>query len=192
MKRIPKELGLTHEQTFLMTTLWRVVKAREQAGRWKKENPQKAQERNRRYREKHLKQCQEVDRKRTRRWHKNHRKESIEQRKRWAARYPDKVRANHKIDKQRRRARKRGNGGSFTLKEWLDLKIKYNNVCLCCGLSEEQLKPLRRKLVPDHVVPLSKGGNNSIDNIQPLCHGAGGCNNKKSTNCTDFRKENNR
>jgi 5-methylcytosine-specific restriction endonuclease McrA len=47
---------------------------------------------------------------------------------------------------------------------------------LCC----KQEKPL----TIDHVVPLSLGGSNSIDNLQPLCHQ---CNSRKGTRIIDYR-----
>lgn len=42
----------------------------------------------------------------------------------------------------------------------------------------------KRRLTPDHVVPLGKGGSNDISNIQPLCLP---CNLKKHNRCTDYR-----
>ncbi len=70
--------------------------------------------------------------------------------------------------KARRYARERGAEGSHSLKEWEDLKDRHNNRCLNCG--EE--KPLTK----DHILPLSEGGTEFIDNIQPLCRN---CNSKK-------------
>jgi 5-methylcytosine-specific restriction endonuclease McrA len=61
------------------------------------------------------------------------------------------------------------------------------NVCKCCGLVESELVLLGRRLVPDHVIPLAKGGMNYISNIQPLCHGRGGCNNIKGAKHLDYR-----
>lgn len=77
---------------------------------------------------------------------------------------------------RKRRARKTGNGGSHTIKEWRELKEKYGNRCLCCG----QIVPLTE----DHIMPLSKGGTDNIDNIQPLCIL---CNHRKFTEFIDYR-----
>lgn len=77
---------------------------------------------------------------------------------------------------ERRRARKSGAAGDYTAQEWAELKHKYGNVCLCCG----QKKPL----CADHIVPLSKGGESFISNIQPLCRP---CNSRKRDKTIDYR-----
>ena len=51
--------------------------------------------------------------------------------------------------------------GKFTPREWVIKKLEYGNTCAVCGKSG--------KLTIDHIIPLSKGGTNDIDNIQPLC-----------------------
>ena len=50
-------------------------------------------------------------------------------------------------------------------------------MCLCCGKIDVAL-------TMDHVIPLSKGGEHNISNIQPLC---GICNSKKNTKAIDYR-----
>jgi len=72
-----------------------------------------------------------------------------------------------------RQARIRENGGTFTLKEWQDLKKKYNYTCQMCGKKEPEIK-----LTKDHIISLKNKGKNIIENIQPLC---GSCNSKKGT-----------
>lgn len=85
--------------------------------------------------------------------------------------------ASHKACKNRRKARLRGNGGKFTGTEFLALCERFGNRCLDCGV-------VGVDLTVDHVIPLSKGGSNGIENIQPLCHG---CNVKKSDQTIDYR-----
>lgn len=102
---------------------------------------------------------------------------------------PEETRVKWVVKTQNRRARKVGNGGVFTTEQWLALKIKYNNLCLCCKRTEEELKILGLKLVPDHIIPIAKGGSSDISNIQPLCHGKGGCNNRKEAKSIDYRGE---
>src|SRR3990167_9758704 len=76
----------------------------------------------------------------------------------------------------RRRAQKAGNGGSFTAAEWIDLCDQFGGRCLACGATD-------RTLTVDHVVPVSKGGSNSIENLQPLCQS---CNAHKGTKTVDY------
>lgn len=66
--------------------------------------------------------------------------------------------------------------GSHTQQEWETLCAFYGHRCLRCG--EQQ--PLTR----DHVIPLSKGGDNTIHNIQPLCDY---CNKSKQDKTADYR-----
>ncbi len=70
--------------------------------------------------------------------------------------------------KARRYAREKSASGSHTLGEWNELKAKHNHKCAYCG--EE------KKLTKDHIIPLSEGGKDYINNIQPLCRN---CNSKK-------------
>ncbi len=93
----------------------------------------------------------------------------------WRSANPDNISAIH----QRRRARKRANGGSFTAQKWKALKAKYNYTCLACGRSEPEIK-----LTPDHVIPLACGGSSDIINIQPLCMD---CNIRKRAKMIDYR-----
>lgn len=100
----------------------------------------------------------------------------------WIKKHPEyKAAINH-----RRHAQKMGNGGTWTAAEWMTLKRQLGFRCVGCRLPEIKLWCLRRRLVPDHIVPLTKGGLNVIENLQPLCHGTGGCNNKKGSKTQDF------
>lgn len=89
---------------------------------------------------------------------------------------PERVKMWRKRSEAKRRAHKLGNGGSFTVQEWIELCKRYNHRCLACGKDEP--------LTADHVVPLSKGGTSNIDNIQPLCKS---CNSRKRDKTIDYR-----
>lgn len=78
-----------------------------------------------------------------------------------------------------RQNRKRNSLGDHTFDDWNKLKEQYNYTCLCCGKSEPEIK-----LTEDHIVPLSRGGSNYIENIQPLCQI---CNSTKNNKTIDFR-----
>lgn len=62
--------------------------------------------------------------------------------------------------------------GSHTFGEWENLKAQYNWTCPCCKIREPKVV-----LTQDHIIPVSKGGSNNIENIQPLCRS---CNSKKN------------
>ena len=57
--------------------------------------------------------------------------------------------------------------------------IKRDKKCLCCG-SENNLSI-------DHIIPINKGGENKLGNLQTLCKS---CNSKKSDNYIDYRNKN--
>lgn len=103
--------------------------------------------------------------------------------KKWRIAHPENAISNV----HRRRARIKSNGGSWTPNEWIAMKEFYDHTCLWCRKSEPEIK-----LSPDHIVPLSKGGLNIIQNIQPLCCSSGNrrtysCNYKKHTKVFDLR-----
>lgn len=72
-------------------------------------------------------------------------------------------------------------GSDYTRREWKELKAKYGCRCLCCGRKEPEIK-----LHADHVIPRSRGGPSTIENIQPLCRE---CNYKKGAKTIDFRPQ---
>jgi 5-methylcytosine-specific restriction endonuclease McrA len=65
-----------------------------------------------------------------------------------------------------------------TRKKWELLKKQYGYTCPMCGKKEPKIK-----LTEDHIIPLSKGGSDYIENIQPLCVS---CNTKKYTKIIKF------
>jgi 5-methylcytosine-specific restriction endonuclease McrA len=83
---------------------------------------------------------------------------------RWRRANLDKVNTIH----ERRRARLMGLSIHHTTEEWLALLGRIGGKCAHCGTTE--------RISRDHINPLSKGGSDTIDNIQPLCRS---CNSRK-------------
>ena len=71
---------------------------------------------------------------------------------------------------------KRANGGSYTAEEWNTMCLFVGGRCVACGQIAE--------LTVDHIIPVSMGGGNDINNIQPLCMS---CNASKGATEMDFR-----
>lgn len=85
--------------------------------------------------------------------------------------YPEKWAAMRQVIMSRRR----GNGGSFSVDEWVEKCAGFGNVCVCCGGGG--------KLTVDHITPASEGGGSFIENIQPLCQS---CNSSKHTKTIEY------
>ena len=90
------------------------------------------------------------------------RAEVLEKNKKWKRDNPEKAKALRTDAKRRDRARRKGAEGSYSIKDFEAKCLEFDNCCAYCGS--------REKLEPDHVVAISKGGTNYIDNIIPACH----------------------
>lgn len=120
----------------------------------------------------------ETNRVALRRWHAENPGANAAHCKTFKERHPATARASKATNHARRKCRRNGNPGDFTTKEFLDLCERTGNTCLRCGGSIN--------LSPDHIVPISVGGSNTIDNIQPLCKS---CNSVKGTQTIDYRPQ---
>lgn len=135
-----------------------------------------------------VRQCKKCRRVRSSENHARHRERHLQQRrdryqaerevllaekKAWALANPEKVALTARIKRQRKRA-----AGTLTATEWRSVLDRHGHLCLCCGSDDPA--------TIDHVVPLSRGGSNTIDNVQPLCNG---CNMRKATKTIDYRPQ---
>ena len=71
-------------------------------------------------------------------------------------------------------ARKKGLPATLTVEQWGAIQAAYKYRCAYCGKKESKKRPLTQ----DHVIPLSKDGGTTADNIVPACTS---CNSKKRT-----------
>lgn len=86
--------------------------------------------------------------------------------KRWAQLNPELINA-----KNHRYLANKNNAKTFYIRESF-LQRLYKSVCVACGSKEN--------IVADHIIPLSRGGDNSEGNLQPLCHSCN-CSKKNKT-----------
>lgn len=143
----------------------------ESSREYKQRNKQKVDEANALYREQRAAELAE----RQRLWRLANPESYSQIHSKWKIENKDAVNAST----HRRRARIKGNGGSFTAAEWAAIKLAQNHRCLMCDRQEPDIQ-----LTIDHVIPISRGGINEAGNIQGLCKS---CNSKKHRNTIDLR-----
>lgn len=107
-------------------------------------------------------------------WYFNNRDAKLEKNKVWTKNNPDKKRAHSR----KRRALKNNSISNNYLDS--DILSKYGSDCYLCGSAVDLLAPRsigsdgwQNSLHLEHVIPLSKGGNDTIENIRPshaLCN----------------------
>ena len=57
--------------------------------------------------------------------------------------------------------------GSYTVGEWYERLLEYDNRCVYCGAAAEDTPEGR--LTPDHLIPIVRGGTGYVDNLVPAC-----------------------
>jgi 5-methylcytosine-specific restriction endonuclease McrA len=137
--------------------------------KWKRRNPQKHIAGSKRWSDENP----DARRAASRRYAAKNRERIAAYRKAWRKANPEK----HVAQEHLRRTRKASSNGAYTADQWRCLCALFGHKCLRCARTDIAL-------TVDHVVPLSHGGSNAIDNIQPLC---AGCNSAKGTRHIDFR-----
>ena len=97
---------------------------------------------------------------RARTYQRNHRKEASRRNREWRRKNPM-ARIRQRVYTARRRSRLLGMSEHFSNAQWIEICERFGYRCPGCGK--------RKRLGPDHIIPLSKGGTDDIGNIQPLC-----------------------
>jgi len=126
---------------------------RDRVRRWRQLNPEKPREYSARYRRKYRERTLALVRK----YHQLHAESRRAASAEWQKKNPDR----HAFISANRRARELKAPGSHTYGEWRAMVELFDSCCAYCGL--------RGPLTRDHVIPLARGGSNSIDNIVPSC-----------------------
>lgn len=75
---------------------------------------------------------------------------------------------NKRIAVIRRRVKEKEAPNTLTKNEWVEILEKYNYKCAYCGE--------KNKLEVDHIIPVSKGGGTTKENVVPACRS---CNSRK-------------
>ena len=158
------------------------------AKQWRLDNPEKVKQYRRQYnidndkeRKNYQKQwrldnCERIEqyskdhKEEAKQWRIIHRKEMNQYHRQYQK--SDIGKANAQRGNSKRRARIRGIINTLTAQEWLDILEQYNYACVYCRI-EFNCENLPER---DHVIPISKGGNNTKENVVPACRN---CNARK-------------
>jgi len=87
--------------------------------------------------------------------------------------HPEQTRRTKSRADKKRKERLR-NGPGVTMAQYRELKRAYGGLCAYCGAREADTF--------DHVIPLSRGGEHSINNVLPACRP---CNERKHASTPD-------
>lgn len=150
-------------EIYARSNLWRLnnpERVKERAKKYVAEDP----ERYREYKRKYSEQNREVLSIRSLAY----RAKNIDKEKARQSRYRMNNRDKGNVAKLRRRTLKKNLQANFTVQDWKNTLSKFGNECAYCGESEN--------LSQDHFLPLTKGGEYTINNIIPACFS---CNSSK-------------
>ena len=141
-------------------------KGKERKKQWRLDHPEYDRQYNKQWRFDH----KETENEKSRQWridNKEHAKESDKQYNQTPEGKTSKQRSNTK-----RIAKEKEIVNTLTSEEWIDILKKYKFKCAYCGREFNLFDKLER----DHVIPISKNGNNTKENVVPACRS---CNAKK-------------
>jgi 5-methylcytosine-specific restriction endonuclease McrA len=138
------------------------------ANKWRANNPHKVKLYSKKY---HVDNRDDRNLK-SRLWHSSNKDKHKQLNKEWH----EKNKTSRVIHEAKRRALKKSIGGSFTKKDINLILYKQKNQCVYCNVN------ISTGFHIDHIKPISKGGDNSKENIQVLC---------KRCNLSKYNKDHN-
>lgn len=143
-------------------------KRSEYSRRWRERNPEYSRNRYAANRERVRQQQKEAyaanpepAKERARQWKIANHDRVLANAKRWRVENPERRRLSH----HRRSARKRRVLTQLTISQWEWLKQQSGHCCVYCGRHQDECGRLQQ----EHVVPLSRGGAHTVNNIRPAC-----------------------
>lgn len=104
-----------------------------------------------------------------------HERNNRTSRNRWATDPEYRKKKNFQKIPHNIRRRKIESKGNLTIETWNEICNSFGSICLCCGAPD---------ITVDHIVPVSRGGTHTADNVQPLCFS---CNSSKNILAIDYR-----
>lgn len=133
---------------------------------WRENNPKymkKWKSRNKghceKYRKKYYQEHKECDKK----YYQENRERILECTRKYSKTEEGKARSQRGDSKRRARMKRIIN--TLTVKEWIEILKEHKFKCAYCGKEFN----LFDKPTKDHVIPISKGGNNTKENVVPAC-----------------------
>ena len=138
-------------------------KRRVYSRRYRRRHPNYSSECSKKWREKHPEYIGE--------WNKRYKEEHPDYAGNWLK--TEKGRACIQRANVKRRARESEIINTLTSEEWLDILKQSDYKCAYCGISFDENNPPTR----DHIIPISRGGDNVKENVVPACRS---CNARKN------------
>ena len=104
-------------------------------------------------------------------WRKNNKFKMTSYRKKWIESNPEMNAESIRIGKLKRLARMSNLKNDFNINKWQECLMHFNHQCAYCGSTES--------LEQEHVIPVSRGGHYTPDNIIPACRSCNASKNNK-------------
>jgi 5-methylcytosine-specific restriction endonuclease McrA len=141
---------------------------RARAKQWLKDNPEKHKESRKKYNERNKEKIANYKKV----WAEKNKEKRRESHLRWKANHPEKAKAVRINYENKRRAWENNCKNKVTTEQINELIDKSSNICFWCDM---EIPAGQMHL--DHIYPLSKGGENSINNLVVSC---ADCNKRKA------------